>query len=891
MAFEPRQLVKRLGRFLSGDRTVTLRPESRPSEPSPFSGEVGRSGTRQFGGFITEDQNSEFFGQSAIRTYDLMRKTDATVGAVLDALKLPILSAECGVESADKDDQGQNDIAEFVRSNLFDTLEGGWHGYLREALGFLDFGFWYHEKVHHVVDGEVRLRKLASRLPTAHYKWVMENDLTTPGVTQMLLTIDKRVDPDAVTRPEIPMSKLVLLTHKREGDNYEGTSVLRAAYKHWYIKDTLYRIDGVKHERGAGVLKITLPDTTSTTDRADAIEMGENFKTNDKSYIVLPNSKWNVDLLANGIKEQSAALMESVNHHDRAILLNVLAQFMALGSSETGSFSLSKDQSSFFTLGLRDIAANIETAINEQVVKELVDLNFGPQEKYPRLRFSKIGEIDFAELSEALSKLKAADLIKVDGNLKAWVHDTFGLTKVTPEDFADEDEMAADAAADGDEPDAPDGTEADPKDPNDPKEPNEPTEPGSGSAPGARNGAGKGASPKDGKLAEPRFWRALTAAEGRMALAEIGRFFDEEQDLVAAELKKASGMQKASLKAQAKRIIEGDDIGAIGGISAPTPIALEAEVADRAKAALEKGKATSAAELGVSIPVTANYTKKVLAAKVALFISQRESRMTDAVKSRLIGLLNNDVGKAAALFDVEKVIDAAADREDAALSGKLTVEFFDEGRYLTFDDMREQIHGLQRSEILDDKTCEMCMSVDGRTLSPSDPFTQVGQLHDNCRGMWVAILKTDAELPDAKALPQSILGRFNTVGGVPVANEFRQLKKPVITSGSRAMRKIKDGDLVLSEDQERDEQGRFGASMGSLVTTTGHSVGDFAKSKVTGPARQRVDGIKDAMAKGAALPPIVVRKEGDRFRIVDGHHRAWAAHELGRKTVDAKLES
>ena len=50
---------------------------------------------------------------------------------------------------------------------------------------------------------------------------------------------------------DIPAWKFVVFTFRQEGDNYEGVSVLRSSYKHWYIKDQLYRFDAVKHERQA----------------------------------------------------------------------------------------------------------------------------------------------------------------------------------------------------------------------------------------------------------------------------------------------------------------------------------------------------------------------------------------------------------------------------------------------------------------------------------------------------------------------------------------------------------------------------------------------------------------------------------------------------------------
>lgn len=775
-------------RRATGQRTFTVRP-AMPASTGKHAGEIGRSGTRQYGGFVFEDENPDFNGRRAIEIYEQMRKTDATVAAVLEALKLPIMSAEARIDTADKTDDLQNEIAEFVRSNLFDTLEGGWREFLRQSLSHLDFGFAYFEKVYEIKDGQVRLKKLAQRLQTAHWKWMMDDQPTVPGVTQLISCVDNRQDPDAPSQPQIPMEKLVCFTNRKEGDNYEGISVLRSAYKHFHFKDTLYRIDGTKHERGAGILVIELPQTATDTDREDAAEMGENFKVNDKSYIVKPHG-WGVTLLSDGIKDQTSSLMTSVEHHDRMIMLNVLAQFLGLGSSDKGSFSLSKDQTSFFAMALTGIVNAICNVINTQLIKQLVDLNYGEQEAYPTLCFSKIGDTNLDVMSNVILRLKQAGVVKVDAQFLTWVADTFGLPKLTPEDFEEEDgDGPIDPNAD------PEGGEGGPVDP----------ATGARTAPGARRTAPppvRGQDPakapqegEEGELAEMRFWRPLTEAEKRVKFFDIARQFDESEDDVADALKKLTEEQKRKLLKKASSIIDADDIGAVSDLALPDEAAVAGVLTDKAKDALEKGKAAAAGEMGVSIPTTTSYAKKVLAGKIALYAKRRGDSITDAVRQRLLNLMNNDVGKAKALFELEKIIDQNANAANNALAGKVGVEFFNEGRYLTFDDMKDQLHGLQRSEILDDRTCATCMSLDGRVISASDPFGQIDQIHDWCRGMWVGIAKSDKDLPPAKALPKSILNRFDLSDGVPATNAYNPMEKPIVTKGSRVERKIRDGEL------------------------------------------------------------------------------------------------
>ena len=730
--------------------------------------EIGAPGVENFSGYITQDFNDLFNGDQATEIFDKMRKSDATVQATLKAVKLPIMSAEYTVESADSNDSKQNDIAEFIRINLFKNLEGGFASFWREALGHLDFGHYPFEKVYEVRDGQVWLKKLAPRLPTTIQKWTIAGD--KPGITQLLPSVDKN-DKNQSSNREIPMEKLVLFVNEKEGNNYQGVSILRSAYKHWYMKDALYRIDAIKHERGAGILHIGLPAGSSAEDRANAEELGEFFKVNEKSHIVTPSPEWKLEMITNGISDQSAALMESVKHHDRQIMVNILAQFLDLGSGSGGSYSLSQDQSSFFTLANRAIANYMTEVINKEVVKELVILNFGAQEEYPRLTAQGIGEIDYDEMSQVLERLTNAGLVKNDAQFKVWIAKTFGFPMVTVEDFEDDDD---------DDMPAP---------PAEPEEEDEPQD--DDMAPDVDE------EEIERELAERQYFRPLTYAEERVELAEVDDFFKKNEQEVEQVLADATEEQKQKLLKQAEKLLDSGEIAAVTGVSAALTASTVATLRNKVKESLEEGKKQAAREVDAEIPVTKSGKKKAVNTKLDLMLRRRQRALEAAVQERLLTLMSNGVGKPASMAELERVIDDVTSKQNKQIAGQVVVDSFDEGRNIVFENKRADLHGLQRSEVLDQKTCNVCLSLDGRVLSPNDPFTNIGQVHTHCRGIWVAVLKTDAELPTVKQLPKTLKNRFETIEGVPNTNNFKQMKQPIVRKGSRVDQKIKDGDLEV----------------------------------------------------------------------------------------------
>lgn len=363
--------------------------------------EQGVSGVQFSGGVIlAEDYNPQLNGKNSIKIYEQMRRSDATVNAALESIKLPILNADFIIDPA-SDDERDHEVADFIYDCLHHVVD--WDKFLTEALTFLDFGYCVHEMVFEPrsINGKLRIAlvKLGYRKQTTIEAW--ETPDHQPGITQR----------DALGQERgIPAVKLVRLTRKQEGDNYQGISILRTAYRHWYIKDKLYKIDAVGHERHAlGVLDVTTPKAATEKDKKKMRQLARNLRANQESYLEHPEG-WVVQFLDN--KASSMRDVEpSINHHDRQIMKNVLAQFLEIGSSgSSGTRSVSEDQSRLFELAVQSVAKQIVSALQNSVVRALVDLNFTDRE-YPTLRVGKISDDNVPVVSEAAKKFVEAGLL------------------------------------------------------------------------------------------------------------------------------------------------------------------------------------------------------------------------------------------------------------------------------------------------------------------------------------------------------------------------------------------------------------------------------------------------------------------------------------------------
>lgn len=382
--------------------------------------EIGESGVQIFSGIITgEEYNRKLSGPRSIAIWDEMRRSDATVGASLRAVKLPIKSAKWFTNAA-SDETQDVEINEFVKWNFFERLK--WKSILGEVLTHLDFGFSVHEMVFgmEMVNGVERivLQKIAYRKQTTITKW--EAEAGVPGVTQTLTT--GKVN-------HIPLNKIIVFTNEQEGDNYEGRSILRAAYKHWFYKDKYYQIDAIGAERQAlGVVKIKYPSGATDKQRNAAKSAAANLRANEESYIEEPNG-WDINFMDMGAASLKD-IQPSIDHHDRQITKNVLAQFLELGSKGgSGSRATSEDHSKLFDLASEAVAETIADVF-AYAIKTLVDLNFTVTD-YPKMTVGKIGDEKVGELADSVTKFEGAGLLTVSDEDEAHVRSLLGFPEMS----------------------------------------------------------------------------------------------------------------------------------------------------------------------------------------------------------------------------------------------------------------------------------------------------------------------------------------------------------------------------------------------------------------------------------------------------------------------------
>lgn len=400
--------------------------------PKINSKEIGVSGTLSYQGLIYgEDYNRKLTGHNGIRNYEIVRRSDATARAALQVCKLPLLGAHWAIDPAkntDGDVETQDQfIADFLDNQLFKG-DIKFKRFLKEAMTCLEFGHSVFEKVYAPVTFEgktlIGLNKLASRKQITIWRWQMENG--QPGIHQMVNggTYD------------IPREKLVVFTYDKEGENDEGTSILRPVFKAWDIKDKLELIMAMSDERHAmGIVTATAKPgvTPAPADIEKAEDALSNIRANETLHMIIPNT---FDIAMMDMKSSSLTnVLEHINYLDGRIMTGVLARFMELGgSSGSGAKSLSSDLSAFFMKAEEALAEEIAEYINDQIIKPLCDLNFSEfPNGYPKIVVSDIADDDLAVRTSAIAAMITAQAITADADIEESVREMLDLPNMSEE--------------------------------------------------------------------------------------------------------------------------------------------------------------------------------------------------------------------------------------------------------------------------------------------------------------------------------------------------------------------------------------------------------------------------------------------------------------------------
>lgn len=277
-------------------------------------------------------------------------------------------------------------------------------------------------------------------------------------------------------------------------------------------------------------------------------------------------------------------------------------------------------------------------------------------------------------------------------------------------------------------------------------------------------------------------YRELTTQEKRANLELLNNNFNKiESELENAFLEETS-RQIDAIAEEAEKVVEEDDMSLVDKLLFGGLLLYRRSVASAARQAYEVGKQGAAQEVEVPVPPTDKNNTEIQKAEAEQIAQMYTQEMENEVKSTARNAILAGATANVAAVAIRNALNKRASEMISGITGTIPGQNINRGRKQVFYENLAKITHFQRSEVLDSRTCNICLSLDKRILPADDPFTHLEVVHSHCRGTWVPIFNAD-EAPKASAvgIPKTVRGAFDSIDGRPVVNDFKQIKKPMNT--------------------------------------------------------------------------------------------------------------
>ena len=352
------------------------------------------------------------YNQSEIETYEQMAN-DSVINSILDAIRISIEEATYNVQEPVEAKDEEKDIASFVQTALMEEID--FKEIIKSATEYLIYGFQFFEFVmQNKTLGGRKLYitpRIVSPIPS---NTIEERDGARNSFGE-LEYITQHIDGEDIN---IPRRKLIIITSRpKTPQDWRGRSPLLPVFKEWWTKNQYWLLQGQTIERfGPGIAVLKMPEeetigdqieedaetrqsSTQAEKNLDAAEAEmKALSKNESNYLVLPGE---YDFEIAERQGDFPDTLNSIKRVEENIYRNFSATHLILGgTSSSSSNALAQTVSLQFIHQIRGRAKVIIDALNRDLVRKIVDLNFGKQKnkRYPVITVNNVGKTSATDL-------------------------------------------------------------------------------------------------------------------------------------------------------------------------------------------------------------------------------------------------------------------------------------------------------------------------------------------------------------------------------------------------------------------------------------------------------------------------------------------------------------
>ena len=605
--------------------------------------------------------------------------------------------------------------------HCFERIPGTFTRVLKDLMDALAYGFSVLEKVLEKEErgpwrGKLVPRKLPPIAPH-NISWVY-ND-----VLKDVVGIEQGVGSSEV----IPVWKAVVFRWDSKWGNPWGQSDLVSAYRAWYSKDWTIRHWNIHLERNALqrlVVKYQDGQASKATEMVDEWVEAIGMAIPEGIEVDFPSG-------GSDAKATSDTFAKAIEVHDQAIARSILKQTLAQGEGQrVGSLAMARVHQDTLMMELASLQQELEDVVNDQLIRFLIDLNFPAPDAYPTFHLPDLFPEDAVEFIKAYTELLKAGGIVV--------------TK------ADEDRIR-DLA-------------------------NLPYREGEDAPPGPSKSGGGGGFPPTGfeHVDEEHAHyaaRALTQSEKRLDFERIkNRLDDLEQSALGQMLEVMEQIQEKVLGDVTRRFFKDGlanasevhklkvpYLGSVARIFKGFGEQLLDAGSEDLMASVKRAEGFAAVNPGgLSLKQQISAFKANWAAKSTGIATDIGDELARDVRNVLLKAMQNGETQAETTLKLKRLFEkwqvGSTVRGGAFNPWRLETiirtnftNAYAQGRLIASrdPDLKGFIQAYQYSAILDERTSDICDSLDGLVLPADDPMVDriVPPNHFNCRGVLVEVVK------------------------------------------------------------------------------------------------------------------------------------------------------
>ena len=703
--------------------------KAKPKEPAAPIGEVAWAGDALYANKNWPTYNpDDLLSRKGYNIYREMMR-DEQVKAVVHFRRNAVTGREWKFEGHEELTEEENAARISLFESIVNQLPGNFKAQLDFVMSSLQFGYSITEKVFKSIehDGKtwIGLSNLAQKKFDTFYFYFDEYG----GVVRFTQKIGAK-------EQDLDLSKFIHHVHNSDVHPYYGRSELREAYRAWFSKDMAIRFQNIHLERAATGFVTVQPEkgtkiTAGTPEHTNLTNVMNNMRSNSavlfpSGYEVKVNQFGTTDIYEKAVAQNDKAI-------SKALLMPNLLGLSEQGN--TGSYSQSQTQLEAFLWMLDAEAKALEETLNEQLFKQLGDLNFGDN-KYPWFCFSALSRSQIKEIVTQWKDLVSAGVVNNTPDDEDHVRTMLKFPDRVEEE-AIEGETEAQTQPTQQQPDT------------EPPPVQDETLMGKGQVKTSREAFSRAMKRVDFAVIDNKATTVANAAtikvtnEMKAALESIVAFI-KENDLMANPDKVAEVKVTGRNMSRIRKAVE-------EGLKASWDIGQQHAQKEIEKA---QGKRFAADALRLQ----GDAAQKFLEARAVTVAGD----LADSMRKKVVNVLYNGIKNGWEIADIVATI------EDEVGSGVLpnigtavrttAFEAINEARYELFasPEVADFVEALEFSAVIDGKTTEVCQHMDGRTYPVGDSVwdTYSPPLHFNCRSILIAVTSRDTwEQSDDPSIP------------------------------------------------------------------------------------------------------------------------------------------